>query len=37
VKHKVTHIHFVNPLDARRDRAAQGGCTADDDEASRAA
>jgi hypothetical protein len=37
VRHKVKHIHFVVPLDARRDRAAQGGCAADADEANRAA
>jgi hypothetical protein len=37
VKHKVKHIHFVVPLDARRDRAAQGGCATDADEGSHAA
>jgi hypothetical protein len=37
VKHKVKHIHFVVPLDARRGRAAQGGCAADADEGSHAA
>jgi hypothetical protein len=37
VKHKVKRIHFVVLLDARRGRAAQGGCAADADEGSRAA
>jgi hypothetical protein len=37
VRHKVKHIHFVVPLDARRDHAAQGGCAADADEAIHAA
>jgi hypothetical protein len=37
VRHKVKHILFVVPLDTRRGRAAQGGCTADADEAGHAA
>jgi len=37
VRHKVKRIHFVVPLDARRDRAAQGGCAANADEGHRAA
>jgi hypothetical protein len=36
VRHKVKHIHFVVPLDARRDRAAQGGFAANADEAAHA-
>jgi hypothetical protein len=33
VKHKVKRIHFVVPLEARRGRAARGGCAANADEA----
>jgi hypothetical protein len=36
VKHKVKRIHFVVPLDTRRDRAAEGGCAANADEAAHA-
>ena len=36
MKHKVKRIHFVVPLDARRDRAAQDGCAANADEAAHA-
>jgi hypothetical protein len=36
MRHKVKRIPFVVPLDARRDRAAQGGCAANADEATHA-